>query len=158
MFFMKMAKARENKEENKGFSLVELIIVMAIMVALVAVMAPQFIKYVQRSRDAVVSDAAENILSCVKSEIALGHITSSGTITIKTDTDGKLSTSGITSTGLQYGKGDAEYTDSTGFFYTFCGVDSNKATSTKVEYQITVDTAGVAKLAQTKDSKGVAIS
>lgn len=35
---------------NKGFSLVELIIVIAIMVILVAVLAPQYLKYVERSR------------------------------------------------------------------------------------------------------------
>ena len=35
---------------NKGFSLVELIIVIAIMAVLVGVLAPQFLKYVERSR------------------------------------------------------------------------------------------------------------
>ncbi len=35
---------------NKGFSLVELIIVIAIMAILVGVMAPQLMKYVERSR------------------------------------------------------------------------------------------------------------
>ena len=35
---------------NKGFSLVELIIVIAIMAVLVGVLAPQYIKYVERSR------------------------------------------------------------------------------------------------------------
>lgn len=38
------------KTNNKGFSLVELIIVIAIMAILVGVLAPQFIKYVERSR------------------------------------------------------------------------------------------------------------
>ncbi len=38
------------KLNNKGFSLVELIIVIAIMVILVAVLAPQFTKWVERSR------------------------------------------------------------------------------------------------------------
>ncbi len=35
---------------NKGFSLVELIIVIAIMVILIAVLAPQYLKYVEKSR------------------------------------------------------------------------------------------------------------
>ena len=35
---------------NKGFSLVELIIVIAIMAVLVGVLAPQFLKYVEQSR------------------------------------------------------------------------------------------------------------
>ena len=38
------------KTNNKGFSLVELIIVIAIMAILVAVLAPQYLKYVERSR------------------------------------------------------------------------------------------------------------
>lgn len=40
----------EKKMNNKGFSLVELIIVIAIMVILVAVLAPQYLRYVERSR------------------------------------------------------------------------------------------------------------
>ncbi len=37
-------------EKNKGFSLVELIIVIAVMAILVAVIAPNFIKYIDKSR------------------------------------------------------------------------------------------------------------
>lgn len=38
-------------KQNKGFSLVELIIVIAIMAVLVGFLAPQFLKYVEKSRD-----------------------------------------------------------------------------------------------------------
>ena len=47
---------------NKGFSLVELIIVIAIMAVLVGVLAPQFIKYVERSRK---STDVQNVASIV---------------------------------------------------------------------------------------------
>ena len=51
---------KEQKLNNKGFSLVELIIVIAIMAVLVAVLAPQFLKYVERARNSTdVSNATE---------------------------------------------------------------------------------------------------
>ena len=40
----------QRKLNNKGFSLVELIIVIAIMAVLIGLLAPQFLKYVQRSK------------------------------------------------------------------------------------------------------------
>ena len=40
----------EKKMNNKGFSLVELIIVIAIMAVLIAVLAPQYMRYVERGR------------------------------------------------------------------------------------------------------------
>lgn len=38
------------KKDNRGFSLVELIVVIAIMAALTAVLLPQFLRYVEKSR------------------------------------------------------------------------------------------------------------
>ncbi|MEA5039942.1 MAG: prepilin-type N-terminal cleavage/methylation domain-containing protein [Clostridiaceae bacterium] len=50
------------KKNNKGFSLVELIIVIAIMAVLVAVLAPQYIKYVEKSRESKDLAALDEIL------------------------------------------------------------------------------------------------
>ena len=47
------------KKSNGGFSLVELIIVIAIMAALVAILAPQYIKYVEKSRATVCASNLE---------------------------------------------------------------------------------------------------
>ena len=62
---------------NKGFSLVELIIVIAIMAVLVGVLAPQFIKYVEQSRKSTDIQNAESIKTAVLADIADGKITGS---------------------------------------------------------------------------------
>lgn len=54
-----LKKARKN---NKGFTLVELIIVIAIIAVLSAVVAPQYIKYVENSRIATDRNAVEEIM------------------------------------------------------------------------------------------------
>ena len=38
------------KNKDKGFSLIELVIVVAIMAVLIAVLAPQFIRYIEKSK------------------------------------------------------------------------------------------------------------
>ena len=51
---------------NKGFSLVELIIVIAIMAVLVGVLAPQFLKYVERSRKSTDCQNATSIVTALQ--------------------------------------------------------------------------------------------
>lgn len=53
------------KTNNKGFSLVELIVVIAIMAVLVGVLAPQFLKFVERGRKSTdVQNVASIIAAC----------------------------------------------------------------------------------------------
>ena len=54
------------KMNNKGFSLVELIIVIAIMAILIAVLAPQYIKYVEKSRQSADLDNWQAIVNAIQ--------------------------------------------------------------------------------------------
>jgi len=58
------------KTNNKGFSLVELIIVIAIMAVLIGVLAPQFIKYVERSRESTDLQNIEEVKTAVETYVA----------------------------------------------------------------------------------------
>lgn len=69
------------KKNNNGFSLVELIIVIAIMAVLVGVLAPQFIKYVEQSRRSRDITTAQEIREAVLADIADGVITSGSSLT-----------------------------------------------------------------------------
>ncbi len=52
-------------KNNKGFSLVELIIVIAIMAILVGVMAPQLIKYIEKSKVSADTQLADSVHTAV---------------------------------------------------------------------------------------------
>lgn len=58
-----MKKANMN---NKGFSLVELIIVIAIMAVLIVVLAPQYLKYVEKSKNSTDLQNATEIVTALQ--------------------------------------------------------------------------------------------
>ena len=61
---------RREKMNNKGFSLVELIIVIAIMAILSAALAPQLMKYIEKSRVSTDQSSCAAIESCVNAALA----------------------------------------------------------------------------------------
>ncbi len=65
------------KMNNKGFSLVELIIVIAIMAILIVVLAPQYLRYVERSRNSTDMQNARTLMTAVETWAADPQATSS---------------------------------------------------------------------------------
>ena len=60
---------KETKMNNKGFSLVELIIVIAIMAILVGVLAPQLLKYIEKTNVSSDVQLADTVKSAVQTAI-----------------------------------------------------------------------------------------
>ena len=54
------------KKDNKGFTLVELVIVVAILAILVGILAPQYTKYVEKSIKAADASNLENLVTAFK--------------------------------------------------------------------------------------------
>jgi type IV pilus assembly protein PilA len=87
-----MKKGNHRKNDNKGFSLVELIVVIAIMAVLVGVLAPQFMGYVEKSREATDIQNLSSVGTALQTYCAEHTITNSLTVTLgtavpSTDTD-----------------------------------------------------------------------
>ena len=71
------------KMNNKGFSLVELIIVIAIMAILVGVLAPQYLKYVEKSRRSADLDQLDSVYTActtAASDADINDAPTSGTV------------------------------------------------------------------------------
>lgn len=106
---------KKEKMNNKGFSLVELIIVVAIMAVLVVVLAPQYLKYVEKSRvsaDASTAAEFESVMSVLASDVDVTLVTTetytvtsaanSGAIAISDDLKTAINTAGTMDTTKTY--------------------------------------------------------
>ncbi len=98
------------KTNNKGFSLVELIIVIAIMAVLIGVLAPQFIKYVERSRESTDLQNVEEMKTAIETYVA-DHgedgLPSSFTVNVPANTKGMITYTGTSGALSEYGIEDA---------------------------------------------------
>lgn len=78
------------KNDNKGFSLVELIIVIAIMVILVVAIAPQYLKFVNNSKISTDVQTAQSMATLIDTEIANGTFSTTTVSSLQSSTISKL--------------------------------------------------------------------
>ena len=93
---------RERKKDNKGFTLVELIIVIAILAILVGLLAPQYMKYVEKSRKSTDVSNLERLVEAVKvasADVDYNIPAGTYTITISGGTSGGTSIAVTGATG-----------------------------------------------------------
>ena len=98
-----MKKFRKN---NKGFTLVELIIVIAIIAVLSAVIAPQYLRYVEKSKVSADKDTAAAIEQVVNVLVADGIATADEDYVIWTVSGDDAGLSGAGATEVEKITGD----------------------------------------------------
>lgn len=115
------------KNKNKGFSLVELIIVIAIMVVLAAVLAPQFIKYVESSKQSTDISNVGSYKTAIEAYVADNAPAGSVTLTID-PAKGIYASIPLSDEGLAAGEGTATKLRSNGWGTTAYTITYNCTT------------------------------
>ena len=81
-----MFKLLNKKKNNKGFTLVELVIVIVILAILVGILAPQYTKYVEKSRKSADASNMDEIIKAIEVHYVEQGVNSTGNDTIVTVT------------------------------------------------------------------------
>lgn len=126
------------KKNNKGFTLVELIVVIAVIAVLSAVAIPQYIKYVERSRQGMDASTLQEIKHIVEIEAATTeNLNAASTFTIAYNpTPANAADPKVTYTGTNdLASGTAAYTNIT----TTCAGLEFKSSKSAGSYKLVVD-------------------
>ncbi|MBQ4244454.1 MAG: zinc-ribbon domain-containing protein [Clostridia bacterium] len=132
-------QAPQKKSSGAGIAIgCSIAAVVGIILFLFILLAPQFVKYVQKSRDAVVSSAAEDVLSTAKSECALQKMKladgyTEGVIVVGVE-DEKLD---VALRGIVYdADGDGVFDEGAEEFMDACGINTEQRTASELVYNI----------------------
>ena len=136
---------KKNNKNNKGFSLVELIIVIAIMAILIGVLAPQYLKFVERSRKSTDKQNVDEIVRAVEIYVADPEVSASDQVT----TGAKVT---ITTTSTAVSTTNA--TNNADKALAAAGIDklvlkSGKWSATTIDLTFTIDANGNVTVAAT---------
>lgn len=93
-----MFKLLNKKKNNKGFTLVELVIVIAILAILVGILAPQYTKYVEKSRKSADASNMDEIIRAIEVYYVEQGVNSTGAETAVTITMNKDKTTPVSVT------------------------------------------------------------
>lgn len=137
------------KKNNKGFSLVELIIVVAIMAILIGVLGGQYLKFVEKSRQSTDKANVDEIIRAVQIYCADPSVESDKMIT----GEAKIT---ITTTSTPVSATNA--TNNANLALTEAGIDklvlkSSKWSATTIEITFEIDTEGNVSVKSITDPK-----
>ena len=134
------------KMNNKGFSLVELIIVIAIMAILVAVLAPTYLKFVERSRKSTDCQNVAEAITAIQTYAADPMIPSADQLKVADDNTLSISTEGTAYVASAGSNIDKALTNAG---ITSINLKSSKWGATTVVLTVKVKANGTVEVSQT---------